>query len=186
MLIVPLSLDTPWAPIGESESSLSYPGVCLGHRHSWDPLHVVCLPGLPCPGEAGSQWVSRSICQAHPSVPTGSEGASLKPVLWGPGHLPPGLPGLPVRCRCGWYHRGRGEGGPWAGGTQGCATCSLEPRGQRERGSWGMRTLHCMSLACAASAPLSFFPIVLVVDSHCWVFYLGGVCKIFLLKKFIL
>lgn len=44
-----------------------------------------------------------------------------------------------------------------------------------------------MSLACVASAPLSFFPVVPLVDSHCWVFHLDKVCKMFfLLIKFIL
>lgn len=63
--------------------------------------------------------VYKSGCQVYPFSPTGPVGASLKSALWGPSHLPPGLPGLPVWCWCGRHHRRAGEVGPWAGGYPG-------------------------------------------------------------------
>lgn len=79
---------------------------------------ALCISGFPCPGGAGGQWIDPAAKHIRLS-PTGPGGASLKPALWGPGHLPSGLPGLPVWCRCGWHHRGAGEVGPWAGGDLG-------------------------------------------------------------------
>ncbi|XP_024896205.1 protein-serine O-palmitoleoyltransferase porcupine isoform X5 [Pteropus alecto] len=60
-----------------------------------------------CPPEApGSDPQCLRLVETVPSrlftpASLGPGGASLKPALWGPGHLPSGLPGLSVRCRCG-------------------------------------------------------------------------------------
>ncbi|XP_032114485.1 protein-serine O-palmitoleoyltransferase porcupine isoform X3 [Sapajus apella] len=78
--------------------------------NNWLQLPPGCGPDVPgfyhlcgaCPSEApGSDPQCLCLVKAVPArlftpASLGPGGASLKLVLWSPGHLPPGLPGLPV------------------------------------------------------------------------------------------
>ncbi|XP_064134321.1 protein-serine O-palmitoleoyltransferase porcupine isoform X3 [Loxodonta africana] len=55
LITVPSSLDTLGAPMGGTESSLSYLRGYPGYPFCLHPLCLVCLPILPCPGGDGEQ-----------------------------------------------------------------------------------------------------------------------------------
>lgn len=48
----------PWRPVGLPLEHLNHVVPTRGyhgHPHSWNPLHLVHLPGLPCPGGTEGQ-----------------------------------------------------------------------------------------------------------------------------------